>query len=271
MSSPAVEASAAAPSASSSSSSSSLDLQLIAATRDGKGLDECKVLIEKGARVNAKNSNRNTALHYAARYGQDNTAKLLLDHGAMANVKNSNGWTPLHEAANNGHVKLAKLLLQQGKADGNSRGVGGYTPLHEAAIKGHVSMVHLLLDHGANVLAKNNEGKTVHDVASRGLTSMDLHLYKALQPTRSAMAKLTATCHEQQQELAAIKDHMARQRKADFDTLRRETHHVQQSLQQLLAQQAAKYEQQMQTQRNEFCSVVTMMVVSQLLQLIGSK
>jgi ankyrin repeat protein len=88
--------SASAPSTSTSSAaaaaSSSLDTQLIAATRDGKGLEECKSLIEKGARVNAKNSSRNTALHYAARYGQDAIAKLLLEHGAVPNVKNGRHW-----------------------------------------------------------------------------------------------------------------------------------------------------------------------------------
>jgi hypothetical protein len=122
-----------------------------------------------------------------------------------------------------------------------------------AAIKGHRDVVYLLIDYGANCMAKNNEGKTVHDVlpvsGGRGgslmMTSMDLHLYKALQPTRSALGKLSNTCQRHDQELANLRDQMARQRKADFDTLRRETHAVQTSLQQAL-----------QAQRNEFLALL---------------
>ena len=109
------------------SSSQSLDLQLLAAIRDGKGFEQVKSLLDQGARVNsaAFKSNRNTALHYSARFGHASTTQLLLKRGALPNVKNANHWTPLHEAAHRNFEKVAKLLLQHG-AQVNTRGMGAF-------------------------------------------------------------------------------------------------------------------------------------------------
>jgi hypothetical protein len=57
---------------------------------------------------------RNTALHYAAREGNVKVAKLLIDRGADVNVRDSQGWTPLHEAMYFDYFKVAKLLLDHG-------------------------------------------------------------------------------------------------------------------------------------------------------------
>ncbi len=40
--------------------------------------------------------------------------KLLLEKGADVNAKGEHGWTPLMEAANRGHSEAAKLLLEKG-------------------------------------------------------------------------------------------------------------------------------------------------------------
>src|ERR1700690_2371493 len=53
------------------------------------------LLIQKGARLDAKNNDGSTALHVAAFFCQPETAQLLLDKGADVNAKNNRGETPL--------------------------------------------------------------------------------------------------------------------------------------------------------------------------------
>ena len=96
-----------------------------------------KLLLEKGADVNAKASNGQTALHQASAYGQLEVVKLLLERGASVNFEVKDdaqggdpGCTPLLLAAENGHLEIVKLLLGK-KADVNAR--ASYNTLHQSA------------------------------------------------------------------------------------------------------------------------------------------
>src|SRR3954471_9525604 len=55
-----------------------------------------------------------TALIFAAREGDIETAKALLDGGADINQTTNYNWTPLLTAVNNRHYQLAKMLLERG-------------------------------------------------------------------------------------------------------------------------------------------------------------
>ena len=72
-----------------------------------------------------------TALIFAAREGDADTAKVLLDAGADINLATNYGWTPLLTATNNRHYKLAAMLLERG-ANPNLANRGGWTPLYIA-------------------------------------------------------------------------------------------------------------------------------------------
>jgi ankyrin repeat protein len=72
-----------------------------------------------------------TALIFAAREGDIETAQVLLDGGADINQTTNYGWTPLLTAINNRHLLLAKMLLERG-ADPNLANRGGWTPLYIA-------------------------------------------------------------------------------------------------------------------------------------------
>jgi ankyrin repeat protein len=72
-----------------------------------------------------------TALMFAARSGDVESARALLDAGAHANDALDNGLGALTLATTRGHVAVARLLLERG-ADPNANGAG-YTPLHWAA------------------------------------------------------------------------------------------------------------------------------------------
>ena len=105
-----------------------------------------------------------TALVFAAREGDPESAKLLLDAGADVNQTTEYGWTPLLTATNNRHYKLATNLIARG-ADVNIANKGGWTPLYLATdnrnIEGgdypvptadmdHLDFIKVLLDRGAN-------------------------------------------------------------------------------------------------------------------------
>jgi ankyrin len=113
-----------------------------------------------------------TALTFAAREGDLESAKLLIDAGAEINQTTEYGWTPLLTATNNRHYLLGKYLVEHG-ADVNKPNKGNWTPIYIATdnrnIEGgdypvpkpdmdHLEYIKLLLEHGAdpNARAKDN-------------------------------------------------------------------------------------------------------------------
>ena len=78
-------------------------------------------LIEKGADVNYKDTSDGLrSLHYAISCGSDDAARLLIEKGADVNAIADDGTTPLILASKNDSVFIAKLLLEKG-ADVNWR------------------------------------------------------------------------------------------------------------------------------------------------------
>lgn len=155
-----------APSATLLTSHTELNQALIKAAKhdDPKAI---RVLLERGADVDAKDSNDGTALHMAVSKGHVKTTKLLLSHAADINAKNEkDGATPLYLAACRGNDKTAKLLLSHG-ADVNLKTDDGSTPLHSAARRGNAEITDLLLTHGVEVNPKSHDGYTPLHLAAR--------------------------------------------------------------------------------------------------------
>ena len=69
--------------------------------------DTVRLLLERGANFELKNSDDCTALMYAARKGNQDTVQLLLDRGAQINTRDRTGWTALKYAERYHHKKLA--------------------------------------------------------------------------------------------------------------------------------------------------------------------
>jgi len=109
-----------------------------------------KLLIEKGAEVNAKGGvdMDMTPLIYAASQDRVDMVKLLLENGANVNVKTKYGWTPLFFAASRGKVDIAKLFIDKG-ADVNVKLPTGETALSEAEKAGKTDLVKMLRQAGA--------------------------------------------------------------------------------------------------------------------------
>ena len=109
-----------------------------------------------------------TALIFAAREGDIESAKALLDAGAAINQTTEYRWTPLLTAINNRNYALAAMLLDRG-ADPNLANKGGWTPLYLATdnrnIEGgdypvpkpdldHLDIIRKLLEKGADPNAR---------------------------------------------------------------------------------------------------------------------
>ncbi len=114
-----------------------------------------RVLLEHGADVNAKDSSGQTALIFAA-YGIHHVPKivsLLLEHGANVNAKDKDGKTALEYARVFFHEDIADLILEHRVARPGQQ-------LVEDARLGSLKAVRLDLAHGADVNAKDKNGKT---------------------------------------------------------------------------------------------------------------
>eukprot|EP01117_Protostelium_nocturnum_P001736 TRINITY_DN12141_c0_g1_i1.p1 TRINITY_DN12141_c0_g1~~TRINITY_DN12141_c0_g1_i1.p1 ORF type:complete len:144 (-),score=45.29 TRINITY_DN12141_c0_g1_i1:72-503(-) len=74
--------------------------------------------------------------------------------------------TSLHWAAAGGHVEAVEFLLKLGSLP-NDVNSWGDTPLHKAAWKGHTKVCQVLLDHGAGAsrLMANQKGERPIDLA----------------------------------------------------------------------------------------------------------
>lgn len=127
--------------------------------------EDAKLLLAKGANVNAKDELGQTPLHEAAHWGRNTeVAELLINNGADVNAEDEFGGTPLHDAARKGHSEdakllLAKLLLAKG-ANINAKDKAYDTPLHLAAENGNTEVAKLLINNGADIDAKDGDGKT---------------------------------------------------------------------------------------------------------------
>jgi ankyrin repeat protein len=105
--------------------------------------------------VNAPQTDGSTALHWAARWNDLETASLLIQAGADAKAANHDGATPMFLASQNGSAAMIDQLLKAG-ADVNAPVLShGETALMMASRSGNVDAVKALLEHGAEMNAKD--------------------------------------------------------------------------------------------------------------------
>jgi len=132
---------------------------LVYAARGSDEIVFCRLLLDRGAQVDTRDSNGRTALSYCARLGNYYVCQLLLDRGAAVDSTDSNGRTPLSYCAELGHVSVCKLLLGRGAAVDavDSRGC---TPLSYYARFANYYVCQLLLDRGAAVNSTDFNGRT---------------------------------------------------------------------------------------------------------------
>lgn len=126
-----------------------------------------KLLLDKGADVNAQGGYNGNALYAASEEGHEAIVKLLLDKDADVNVQSGYYGNPLHAASTRGHATIVKLLLDKGANINAQDGCGG-SSLYAASLGGHEAIVKLLLDKGADVNVQSGKYYNALFAASSG-------------------------------------------------------------------------------------------------------
>ncbi len=131
--------------------------------------DVMRLLIGRGADVNARDSLLRTPLHVTlvdSPYA-DEVVPVLLAAGAQPDIQDQDGYTPLHCAVMMRNWVAVKELLDGG-AEPNVSDMFGGTPLYEAADRGYSDVALLLLDGGADPHIVTSGGWTALDAAAAG-------------------------------------------------------------------------------------------------------
>ena len=155
------------------------------ATRCGR-TDIAVILIQAGANPNTPGYHKDTPLHHAK---TPEMIKVLLVKGAKVDARNTWEETPLHKAASSFDLKKVNILTTY-KANVNARNYFSKTPLHLALDEGYFRnpdpeeikpIVNILIDAGAEVNARDYKDKTpLHYAAENGCKEVVEELLKVI-------------------------------------------------------------------------------------------
>ncbi|CAH2056073.1 unnamed protein product, partial [Iphiclides podalirius] len=121
-------------------------------------LDEIRILLACGAKVNEPVTQGLRPLHYAIWQRHLEATRLLLVRGCDVNARDDCGYSALHLASEHGYPELVRLLLQSGAAVDYREDTGEQfprttlcdEPLRLAIRNKHYEVAKLLLEHGAD-------------------------------------------------------------------------------------------------------------------------
>jgi ankyrin repeat protein len=137
----------------------------LAIAAEARQLGVVKLLVQRGADINASGGAGWTALHYAAGWGRKEMVAFLLSKGAQARCTDEDGETPLRAAFMAGQVRVMKMLLQHMGLQGLEERIEmEWTPLMEACGEGKVGLVREVVQH--------MEGQELEETDNRGRTAL---------------------------------------------------------------------------------------------------
>lgn len=100
-----------------------------------QSLDEIRILLACGAKVNEPVTQGLRPLHYAVWQRYTEAAQLLLVRGADIDATDECGYSALHLAAEHGYFDLVKLLLEQGAKVDHREETGELFPRYDIAFR----------------------------------------------------------------------------------------------------------------------------------------
>lgn len=126
-----------------------------------------KLLLEKGADVNALDSNDNSPLINASYGSSLETVQDIINAGADITAVNKGGMSALMIAAKSGNASIAELLLKSGSRldEINRNSEDCKTALMFAVSEDHADVVKILLKNGADIYIKDRDDRTAMDFA----------------------------------------------------------------------------------------------------------
>lgn len=140
---------------------------LVAAAAFNNNIDVMQLLIDRGAKINETDSDKLTALGYAARYNNIDVVKFFLDKGADVNARNKYSSIIIGAAGFNSDPNVIKLLLDNGAYINDRDTYGDETPLMFAArMNKNPEIIRFLIAQGADINATNKKGETALMIAS---------------------------------------------------------------------------------------------------------
>jgi ankyrin repeat protein len=122
--------------------------------------DAVRSLLQRKADVNAPQLDGTTALHWAVRLDDLDTADMLIRAGANVSAANRAGATPMQLAALNGNAAMVAKLIKAGADSNVPLTTYGDTALMMASRTGKTDAINVLLDGGAKVNTKETWGGT---------------------------------------------------------------------------------------------------------------
>ncbi|MBP1715452.1 MAG: hypothetical protein H6Q42_3655 [Deltaproteobacteria bacterium] len=133
-------------------------------------VETSKLLVSKGADLNAKGKKGITPLAWAVYWDAVEKIEFLISKGADVNVGDEDFKTPLQIASNWNKKEIAKILVSNG-AKINAKDRSGWTALHWASFEGGIEVVRLLIDRGAE---KNGKTTSSWGIFPAGSTPLDI-------------------------------------------------------------------------------------------------
>ena len=146
---------------------------MMGAARNAKTLDILKILIKKGANIQAVDDHGvsvfdNAVIGVVSRQTSMESLKFLVNQGLNVNKSTlkgkTTGYTALMMAARSNHIELAKYLISKG-ANVNANAEQGDTPLSIAMEEKHKKMMALLKKHGATTVIKEKSKHKVYRIS----------------------------------------------------------------------------------------------------------
>ncbi len=137
-------------------------------------------LLQRKADVNAPQIDGTTALHWAVRLDDLESADMLIRAGARVSAPNRAGARPMQLAAMNGNAAMLERLIKAGADPNAPLNQNGDTALMMASRTGKTDAIKVLLDNGAQVNTKETWGGTtalMWAVAERHSEAVRMLLY----------------------------------------------------------------------------------------------
>jgi ankyrin repeat protein len=127
------------------------NMTLLSVAAEQGRMEVVRLLLDRGAELEARDYEEETALFRAVAYGHEEIVDMLLSRGADARTQKEYAATPLQAASSEGNLGVVRLLVQHLRGQGlNDVNMRGRTALWLACRNGHTELGRVLLLAGAD-------------------------------------------------------------------------------------------------------------------------